>query len=311
VSNLQRAENVKQIVMMAGPDFNQLAKIHGAVNFQKEASFALQILKGNDYLAGVAMGDPDSLKSAILNVASIGLSLSPVFKHAYLVPRNKKVCLDISYRGLIQLAVDVGSIKWAKAEIVCEKDVFKLRGLGQEPVHEFEPFGEGGKVVGAYCVAKTHDGDYLTTTMTIGEIYSIRDRSESFKSGKGGPWTSDETEMIRKTVIRRAYKSWPLTNTRQRLDAAIDVSNEIDPIDFNTPQIESPKAGHRDTHIALIRDLLTEIGRTEEKYIEHLCRTTNRTIKTLDDLTEIEMSQAITMLKALPKKKVVPNENAS
>lgn len=304
---------MRQVIRMIEPDFNQLAKIHGAVNFARESSFALELLKSNSFLAGVAMGDQDSLKHAVVSVAAIGLSLSPVHKLAYLVPRGKKVCLDISYRGYVHLAIEAGSIKWAHAEVVREKDTFQLRGLGQEPIHNFEPFGDRGSVVGAYCVAKTHDGDFLTTTMTGDEILSIRDRSESWKSGKGGPWSTDEGEMIKKTVIRRAYKSWPMTDTRQRerMNVAIDVSSDFDPsepIDAN-PALPDRRA----ESLAKIRTMLSELGRTEEKYVEHLVRVCRRDIKKLDDLTDQEISQAIIFLSSFveaKKTKEVINEDA-
>lgn len=294
--------NIKQVVSLVEPDFNQLAKIHGAVNFKKEASFALQILKGNEYLARIAAANQDSLKTAILNVAAIGLSLSPVEKLAYLVPRKGTVCLDISYRGYVQLAVDVGSIKWAHAEIVCENDTFKLRGLGVEPLHNFEPFGERGKIVGAYCIGKTHDGDYLTSLMTWPEIESIRNRSESWKAyvkdnSKLNPWVTDESEMIKKTVIRRAYKSWPMTNTRARFDKAIDVTSEADPIEFNSAPAEalpSPK-------IESIRTLLATLEKTEEAYVAHLSTIYNRKISSVEELTEMEMDKAIAMLESFVK----------
>ena len=89
MSNIQRFENLKQVVAQTQPAFDELAKIHGAVNYKREASFALQALTDNDYLASLAMGNQDSLKRAVINVAAIGLSLSPVHKLAYLVPRKK------------------------------------------------------------------------------------------------------------------------------------------------------------------------------------------------------------------------------
>ena len=298
---LERFENVKQLVRLVEPDFNVLAKIHGAVNFEREASFALQLLQDNSYLADIAMSNQDSLKRAILNVAAIGLSLSPVHKLAYLVPRKKQICLDISYRGFVQLATDSGAIKFAMAEVVYERDTFQIQGIGKEPIHIRSPFAaDRGDVVGAYCVAKTHDGDFLTTTMSAEEIISVRERSESFKSGGNSPWATDRNEMIKKTVIRRAYKSWPMTDTRRRFDQAIDVSGEVDPIDFDSaPMLAPAEPDKRDQGIQQIRSMCAEINRTEDKLIEHLTRTMRRDIKKLDDLTEIEISKATIFLQSL------------
>lgn len=298
MSNIERFENLKQIVKLVQPQFEELASIHKAVNYKREASFALQILQENDYTALMAMSNQDSLKRAIINVAAIGLTLSPVHRLAYLVPRKGKICLDISYLGYIQLAIDVGSIKWAVAEIVYKNDLFKMRGLGIEPLHEYEAFSERGPIVGVYCAAKTHDGDYITTRMTIDEVYSIRNRSESWIAEKSSPWKSDESEMIKKSVVRRAYKSWPKTNTRSdRFERAIDVTNEADPIDFNAMSDVGDMKDDRDVHFKEIRESLAFLDRTEDQFNVHLTTVNRREIKKLDDLTDLEISYAKIQLK--------------
>jgi recombination protein RecT len=231
-------------------------------------------------------------------------------KLAYLVPRKKKICLDISYRGLIKLGTEVGAIKWAQAEVVFEKDNFQLRGISQEPIHERDPFGDRGKAVGAYCTAKVSDTEYLTTVMSIDEIYAIRNRSEAYKAGKGSPWDTDTGEMIKKTVIRRAYKSWPVTASKSRLEAAVDASSDADQIDFTTVRTVEPASDHS---LGQIKELLEKLGRTEKQFVGHLTRVFNRDLKDLSELTDSEINQAVVMLSdmaAKQKAKEVKNENA-
>lgn len=196
-----------------------------SINFEREAGFAIQILSASDYAMSTAMNNRQSVIDAVVNIAAVGLSLNPAKKQAYLVPRDKKICLDISYMGLMDLAMDSGSVKWAQAAIVYQGDTFQLMGYDKPPNHGFNPFStDRGDIVGVYVVIKTADGEYLTHTMTIGDVYAIRERSSAWKayvekkSRSGGPWLSDETEMIRKTCVKQAYKYWPKT---ERLDAAI------------------------------------------------------------------------------------------
>lgn len=206
-------------IQEARDDFSRVL-VDRSISFERESGFAIQILQNNDYTMKVAMGAKPSLIAAVTNIAAIGISLNPARKQAYLVPRGGKICLDISYIGLLDIAVASGSILWGQAELVRENDAFRRVGMDKQPVHEFEPFGKNrGDIVGAYVVVKLHNGDYLTTIMDIEDIYSIRDRSESWKRNGGGPWKTDEGEMIKKTVIRRAYKLWPKT---ERLDNAMD-----------------------------------------------------------------------------------------
>lgn len=302
-------ENMRQIVQSVAPEFSRLAQIHGAVNFEREASFAIGILKDNQFLAGIAQGHPDSLKRAVINVAAIGLSLNPVHKLAYLLPRDKKIILAVSYIGLLKLATDCGAIKWAHADVVFSGDKFESRGPGVKPIHEFNPFSETrGELVGAYCVAKTTDGEFLTTTMNMLEIESIRDRSDSWKAhkskGVSTPWQTDKHDMIKKTVIRKAYKTWPMTDHR-RFDEAIAVSNEADPIDFNTPALAAPSSD-RDVKLSQMREMLSELGRTEDKFIEHAARTFSRQIASLSDLTDQEIQRSIVMLNGFIDQKAQP-----
>lgn len=201
------------------------ALVDRSISFEREAGFAIQQLSRNDYTMNMAMNNRQSVYDAVVNIAAIGISLNPAKKQAYLVPRDGRICLDVSYMGLMDLAQATGSVKWAQAALVHEADTFTLNGLDKPPTHVFNPFGKDrGDVVGVYCTIKTAEGDYLTHTMTYGECIAIRDRSQawkSFKAGKAksaGPWGTDESEMVKKTCVKQAYKYWPKT---ERLETAI------------------------------------------------------------------------------------------
>lgn len=199
----------------------------GALNFEREAGFAVQVISSNDYALNIAMGNRQSVINAVTNVAAIGISLNPAKRQAYLVPRDGRICLDISYMGLLDLAIQSGSIMWGQSELVFEQDRFELQGFDRPPVHNRNPFAKDrGVIVGVYVVVKTHSGDYLTACMSLDEVYDIRNRSSAWKAweskGKKCPWVTDEGEMIKKTVIKRAYKLWPKTD---RLDNAVHFLN--------------------------------------------------------------------------------------
>ncbi len=114
------------------------------LNFEREAGFAMQTIQSNDYMTKVAMGNRQSVVNAVTNIAAIGISLNPAKKQAYLVPRDGKVCLDISYMGLMDLAMATGAIRWAQAELVHAQDRFELNGLDRAPLHSFNPFATMG-----------------------------------------------------------------------------------------------------------------------------------------------------------------------
>lgn len=209
---------IEQFVYGAEANF-QSVLVDRSINFEREAGFAIQILTAGDYIAKLAVNDRQSVVNAVTNIAAIGISLNPAKKQAYLVPRKGKICLDISYMGLIDLAIDSGSIMWAQAGLVHANDAFALNGFDKPPTHSFNPFSKDrGEIVGAYVVVKMHSGDYLTECMSREEIDAIKNRSESVKAGKSSPWDTDYGEMAKKTVVKRAYKYWPKSD---RLDQAI------------------------------------------------------------------------------------------
>lgn len=309
MSNSERKANLPAIIGTCEAKFSQLASRHGIPDFtfEREASFAIQILRDNPYLAEIACGNPDSLKEAVTNVAAIGLSLSTVHNFAYLVPRtvrgNSKVCLDISYRGYIELATSKGIIHWVKAELVKDNDTFEYRGVNQEPIHKFDPFRPRGEIIGGYVIAKMTSGDLLIDFMSIAEIYVIRDRAEGYKAYKSNkikstPWVTDESEMIKKTLIRRGRKSWP-SSVSKDLDQAVDVTSDEVNHDVQLEALPSEPDPYREEGLSIIREHLEALERTEESFVEHLCKTTNRAVKELEDLTDLEIDQAVTFLEGV------------
>lgn len=224
------------------------------MSYEAEKGYAMQLLTNNDYLMKVAKESPASLAQAITNVAAINLSLNPAEKLAYLIPRNvkdgnkwvSKIFLEPSYMGLIRLATNSGSIQWCQARCVFSNDKFTFNGDGQLPTHEFNPFAkERGGFEGVYCTAKTNEGDYLTTMLPADEVIQLRDRSEAYKAFKegnrksGGPWESDFYEMAKKACIRRAFKTWPLSD-KTRIAEAVRLSNENEGYE---PILSAPNLG--------------------------------------------------------------------
>lgn len=209
--------------------FEKLA--NGHLNYGDEEIFAMQALTKNDYVFKVANSNPRSVQLAMVNVASTGLTLNPAHGYAYLVPRDNAIVLDISYKGLIKIATDTGSIMWARAECVYEKDQFTYHGPAAMPDLVADPFRERGELIGVYCVAKTADGDILTEVMDRAAIEQVRSASTAWtkgSEGKKGPWQDYFSEMCRKAVIKRARKTWPYTDRNGRLALAVDLSNKAE-----------------------------------------------------------------------------------
>ncbi len=201
--------------------------------FEKECSFALQHLAKNSYLAS---SSNQSLLTSVLNVANIGLTLNPVQKLAYLVPRwnnaTKQVecSLEPSYQGLVKLLTDSGSVNNVYSYLIREGDLFEqILGTSNEIIHK-PKLGNKGEVIGVYAVAVLTNGSKQVEVMDISSVNEIRDSSESYKAYKAGKaksciWVDWYDEMCRKTIIKRLVKYLPKTNY-DKIAQAIELTNE-------------------------------------------------------------------------------------
>lgn len=206
--------------------------------FNKECSFALQHLTKNAYLQKAT---PQSLLTSVLNIAQVGLTLNPVQKLAYLVPRfiNGQIecCLEPSYQGLVKLLTDSGSANNVYAHLVYENDHFEqILGTSNEIIHK-PKLGSRGNVVGVYAVAVLANGSKQVEVMDVSEVNEIRDSSESYKAFKSGKaktaiWETWYDEMARKTVIKRLVKYLPKSNY-DKIAKAIDLTNDDFQASFN------------------------------------------------------------------------------
>ncbi|WP_140921161.1 recombinase RecT [Limnobaculum xujianqingii] len=298
-----KLDTVKNVVLSLSGEFQKTLSDQ-SLNFARESGFALQALQNNPYLLGIATGNQASLTNAIVNIAAIGISLNPASKLAYLVPRDNKVCIDISYMGLMHIAQQTGAIKWCQADVVRRTDRFKRMGITLEPLHEYECFAEieqRGDMVGVYSVIKTDDGDFLTHTMRIADVFNIRDRSVAWKAyikdkSKTCPWATDEEQMVLKTCVKQAAKYWP---RRDRLDNAIEYLNtELDEgINFaaersgTEPKDITPASDESLNHLF---GLMAQTGKTEASIVEGVIpRLIGRSVTSIPDLTEEEARKLI------------------
>jgi recombination protein RecT len=206
------------------------------VQIKKEVSFALQHISRNAKLKDCTV---ESKIASVINIANIGLTLNPVSKEAYLIPRYSRVIngmectLEPSYVGLVKLLTDAGSVKSMVANVVYGNDKFEIDlADNQTPVrHKPElTHSKRGVVLGCYALATLPDGTRQVEWMDLEQLYLIRDRSETYAAYKEGKiksctWVSDETEMIRKTLVKRIFKYLPRTERMEQIDNAIHVDN--------------------------------------------------------------------------------------
>lgn len=306
--------SLKNSISKLENDFNSIAG-KDKEKFKRESIYAFQQLakgidssndktsKGAKYKMSLAQRNPIALKFAVLGVASLDLTLDPIRKEAYLVPRDGQISLDVGYMGLLKLAKSEGIIEWCQQTIVRENDLFEWINGWTQPIHkETNPFSEKlrGKPIGVYC-AYSNGRQILFQKMSIEEVYEIRDRSDSYKNTKArpySPWVKSEGEMIKKTMVRRASKEWQ-SSGESRFYKARALMNEVDGIDFEKER-EEVERGYisSDEKINQVRDLIKKVERTEEQFLNFF-KTMSREDITLENMGELESDKAIIELQKI------------
>lgn len=205
---------------------------------KKEISFALQIVNKNKLLKDCT---PTSLMTAVVNIAQVNLTLNPISKEAYLIPRwNGKIKafeanLEPSYIGLVKLITDAGSVTSIQTNLVYDNEEFQvIHGIsGVDFRHVPILKGERGSITGVYSVAVHSTSERTFEYMPREEVEKIRNYSDSWKAYEDPNkknvtsciWKDSEGEMFRKTCLKRLQKYLPRTKKMGFVDQAVKLSN--------------------------------------------------------------------------------------
>jgi recombination protein RecT len=192
-----------------------------------ELGFAMQIFQGN---AELQKCEPTSILNAVVNVARTSITLNPVMRLAYLVPRKSKCVLEFSYMGLVALLRDNGCIKSISAHIVFEDEEFDydlaLNKITHKPrFAKTEMEHNSREKIGCYSRATLPNGEVVYEFMPMWEIMKVKRMSVGSNS-QYSAWTTWEDEMIKKSVIKRHFKMLISGNPSEALATAMQIENE-------------------------------------------------------------------------------------
>lgn len=163
-----------------------------------------------------------SFLESMMKASQLGLEFSGATGQAWLVPYGKVCTLIPGYQGMIEVAYRSDKVSYIDAQLVYENDTCKFN-LGTNPFVEHQPnmTDDRGKVIFAYAVVNLKNSAVpKIELMSYADMMKIKERS---KAKNDGPWVTDEPEMLRKTVIRRAFKYIPKTPEIQELN---DLDNQ-------------------------------------------------------------------------------------
>lgn len=194
---------------------------------QTELGFAFQIIANSEHLQKC---DLQSIKNAVVNVARTSVTLNPVMRLAYLVPRKGKCVLDFSYMGLVAMLRDNNCIKSISAHIVYDDEEFDYDVAYNKITHKpryakTEAEHKSRERIGCYSRATLPNGEIVFEFMPMWEIEKVK-RLSAGSSDRYSAWQTWEEEMIKKVVIKRHFKMLISGNPSEALATALQVENE-------------------------------------------------------------------------------------
>lgn len=191
---------------------------------------------------------PNSIIDACMTVAQLGLDLSPVLSHAYLVPYKNTVQLIVSARGYNALLARTG---WKlKTYIVNDGDEFDYNIDGFDETVRFKKDldGEGGKFKYAVALAQSPDGTLYVEVMNAAQIEKHRKVSSNQSEKPSGVWAQWFDEMALKTVTKKLVKKLPIG---EEMAYAVNVDDkEIETVEA-TPSAPKQQAQEPDLNALL------------------------------------------------------------
>ena len=207
-----------------------------SVSNKIEIGYASKIISTNISLQKCSY---ESVMECLVQIQKIGLTLNPTLKLVYLVERDGKCVIEVSYIGLIAILKKSGGCKYIDAFIVYSDEEFAYwpasGSLTHKPAYaKSEAEQKKREVIGVYSRAVLNTDDSMYCFMPMWEVDKVRNLTKS-SSDKTSFWNLWTEEMIKKTVIKRHFKMLVTGTELESVSTMIEIENE------NNEMVVQPK----------------------------------------------------------------------
>lgn len=194
--------------------------------------------------------DPVSVLGGMIQAAELGLELSGVLGHCWLIPRDnhrsgrKEATFQMGYRGYRELVMRSGKVLSLQPRIVCAGDEYEV-SYGTRPYIEHRPGKVQGEPVAFYCAAFMAGGglpDFVD--MSRDRVQAWRMQFAPPRKTDRSPWATHPEAMALKTVTGILCRRLPLS---VEVEAALNIepAGQEEPVNYlpRTEQILEDFAG--------------------------------------------------------------------
>ncbi len=154
-----------------------------------------------------------SLVEALVNLASVNLTLTKSLGHAYLIPYGQAVSMMIGYKGLVELIYRTGAVSAIQTGVVYQGEVDAKRfdyqaGSDGYVTHKpmFEILRTWETTYAAWMVAEMQGGGRVIEVVPKADLVKIRKAS---KMPDGPAWKYWTGQLTRKASVRRGSSYLP------------------------------------------------------------------------------------------------------
>ena len=201
----------------------------------------------------------DSLLDATLRCLRLGLEPGAAEGLCFLIPRRQggvlQCNMEMGYKGLVRMLYQHPDVIAVSSHVVHEHDLFELNlGTEQQVLHKPQLTGPRGAKIGAYSIIQTRGGGKVFEFMTRHEIEEVK-KSAQGTSHSSSPWARHESEMWRKTALKRGAKYAPLSTQAAKAITTDDLQIEGKPMpdafgtaDLTSLSHEPPHAIEHEAH---------------------------------------------------------------
>jgi len=250
-------------LVVARPVFETVVRKEGLpLVWDSEFAFARDLVMADEYLRRVV---PETLASALRNIAHVGLTLNPIKQHCKIIARWNRdsgvfeAHFLAMYRGLVYLATQAG-VYDIGTDVVYKADEFTVgrSSEGDTFSHKINVYAvrgsEDNPFIGAWVAARMpHGNERKVEWVPAADIYLMREQSDSYKDKEGNvrknsPWVKWFDEQAKKSALKRASKRWEeamdLDTKWQRFQTAVDLDHKAEggiTVDGHATVVDEPK----------------------------------------------------------------------
>ena len=170
---------------------------------KKSAGFLSSLLTLTNNNKLLATANPKTILAAAATAASLDLPINPSLGKAWIVPYKGAAQFQIGYKGVIELAMRSGKMKFITMTPVYEGEIRNWNRFTET----YEP-GEklSDNVVGYFASFETTNGFKKSTYWKKEEVAAHAQRFS--KAYNSGPWKTDFDMMACKTVLLSIMKTY-------------------------------------------------------------------------------------------------------